>query len=367
MFGLSVSASAQRGTFTSIDPPGAGVASGYGSEGIAIAPNGAVTGFYVGSSNAFHAYVRTPDGKFTTFDAPGAGSSSQTPPYNGIATGTNPGTYAVSMDDSGVIAGYVIDANSVMHGYLRAPDGTMTMIDVPGAGKESGQGTLVGTISAGAVAGYHVDANNVMHGFVRAANGKITTFDAPDAGKGAGQGTTTYWAQCVNPAGTMVGSYMDANGAAHGYVRTADGKLTEIDAPGMGYGNGQGTLTWAINEEGAITGTFVDGNGVYHGLLREPDGRVIDFDVPGAGTAAGQGTQGNAINSSGLIIGFYTDAGGVNHGFARTRKGAITEFDVPGAGTGNGQGTFPMTNSTGHALTGFYLDHDGVFHGFMID
>jgi hypothetical protein len=44
MFGLIVSASAQQVTFTPIDAPGAGVASGYGSEGIAIGPSGAVAG-----------------------------------------------------------------------------------------------------------------------------------------------------------------------------------------------------------------------------------------------------------------------------------------------------------------------------------
>ena len=91
-----------------------------------------------------------PTARYTTFDAPGAACTAGQPPALS-GWGPAPGTYAVSMDESGAIAGYVIDANNVMHGYLRAPDGTMTMFDVPGAGTDSGQGTKAGNMSAGAI------------------------------------------------------------------------------------------------------------------------------------------------------------------------------------------------------------------------
>ncbi len=74
MLTLGIPAIAQQPTITTIDAPHAGTISGYGTEAIAICPAGQIAGFYAGYSNAIHAYVRTTDGKITTFDAPGAGT-----------------------------------------------------------------------------------------------------------------------------------------------------------------------------------------------------------------------------------------------------------------------------------------------------
>jgi len=88
------------------------------------------------------------------------------------------------MNQAGAIAGYALDASGVYHGYLRAPDGTITTFDVPGAGTGGyPQGTTSSNINpAGAIAGLVVDASTVNHGFVRAPDGTVTTFDAPGAG-----------------------------------------------------------------------------------------------------------------------------------------------------------------------------------------
>jgi hypothetical protein len=54
-----------------------------------------------------------------------------------------------------------LDARTVYHGFLRAPDGTITILDLPGA-----SGTFTRSInSAGAITGYYSDANGI-HGFV---------------------------------------------------------------------------------------------------------------------------------------------------------------------------------------------------------
>ena len=42
---------------------------------------------------------------------------------------------------AGTIAGDYLDASNVYHGYVRAPDGAITKIDVPGAGTGPFQGT----------------------------------------------------------------------------------------------------------------------------------------------------------------------------------------------------------------------------------
>jgi hypothetical protein len=61
-----------------------------------------------------------------------------------------------------------------------------------------------------------VDSSNVLHGFVRASDGTITTFDVPGAGTGAGQGTLPL---LNNAEGAITGYDIDANGAFHGFLR----------------------------------------------------------------------------------------------------------------------------------------------------
>jgi hypothetical protein len=73
------------------------------------------------------------------------------------------------------------------HGYVRAPDGTFTTFDVPGAGPDRGQSESINP--AGTIAGVYLDANFVVHGFVRARDCAITTFDVPGAGTAFLQGT----------------------------------------------------------------------------------------------------------------------------------------------------------------------------------
>src|SRR5207249_12043628 len=77
---------------------------------------------------------------------------------------------------------------------------------------------------------------------------------------------------------------------------------------------------YSINQTGAITGSYNDARGVSHGFLRAPDGAFTTFDAPGAGTGLGQGTVALSINRNGAITGSYLDATG-NHGFVRTLRG----------------------------------------------
>lgn len=328
---LSGSAIAQKPAITTIDALGAGTGIGYGTEGIAISPAGEIAGFYAGYSNVMHAYVRTKEGRITTFDAPGAPSKVSGTPFPTF--GASPGTYAVGIDASGSVTGYVIDAANVAHSYLREPDGAITEFKVPGAGTGPGQGTFAGNLSqSGTIAGSYTDASGMNHGFLRTRNGAVTEFDVKAAASGPGLGTTTAWAQCINPSGAITGYYMDNIGAVHGYVRAPGGIITTFDAPGAGTGAGQGTYTWAINPAGATAGVSLDLNNVYHGLLRAADGKITLFDVKGAGTGAGQGTQAMGIDPAGEVTGYYTDASGVSYGFLRAVDGKFTFFDAPGAG-----------------------------------
>ena len=180
-FVLSANANERKTPIITFDPPGAGTGAGQGTLGIDISPNGTITGYYADSATVFHGYVRARDGSFITFGAPGAG------------TGSRQGTFAFSINPAGAIAGYYFDASAVGHSFVRAPNGAITTFDAPGAGTGHGQGTFTagtdGINPVGAISGASIDANSLFHGFVRAPNGAITTFDVPGAGTGPNQGT----------------------------------------------------------------------------------------------------------------------------------------------------------------------------------
>jgi hypothetical protein len=251
---------------------------------------------------------------------------------------------------------------------------TIIKFDAPGAGTEAGQGTFANGMNAsGAITGFIRDANSARHGYLRAPDGTFIIFDDPGAGTcstscgtiGPGQGTRAY---AINPSGKVVGFYSDNSARCHGYERAANGTFTQIDAPDAGTGPfPQGTFPSeftpaGINPAGGITGFYVDARSVQHGFVRALGGTITEFDPTGSIF-----TNPNAIDEPGEITGFYVDASGVGHGFLRAPDGAITTFDAPGAGTGAGQGTIPLDNNNAGTITGEYIDGANVIHGFVVE
>jgi len=69
-----------------------------------------------------------------------------------------------------------VSCNSV-HGFVRAPDGKLTTIDAPGQNYGT---TATGINSAGTITGYYILADfSATHGFFRTHDGKFSTFDPP--------------------------------------------------------------------------------------------------------------------------------------------------------------------------------------------
>lgn len=364
--GLSVSAHAQK--IITIDASGAGSTPGLGlgTQGENINPAGTITGLYADANNVMHGFLRTPHGTFITFDVPGAGAVPNLY-FKATPAGTygGQGTYAMSINPEGAIAGSYFDEDTVGHGFLRAPDGKFTSFDDPDASLTSYLGTFAWNINpAGVIAGNYWDANSVRHGFVRSPNGKFANFDPL-----VSVSTFVCLASCINPAGVVNGYYFTADGVTHGFVRAPDGRITEFDVPDAGIEAGQGTFSVSINAEGAVTGGYVTGDNVTHGFVRTPDGRITKFDVPGAGTdgSQAQGTYAEAINDAGWVTGEYTDSNDVQHGFVRAPDGKFTYFDAPGAGSAMGsyEGTIPLAINARGEITGAYFDSNYVLHGFL--
>ncbi len=335
--------------FTTIDAPGAGTVASEGTFGVGISTQGDVIGNFIDSNGVVHGFIRDASGTITTVDAAGAataqgsgtevwgmnGSGEATGYYydpsntphsflvsaNGTMTEFDPpnstGSYAICINDSGVIAGGTGDANGI-HGFTRTADGTFTSFDPTG---DAAQVTSVepNSINAsGVMAGVYLDTNSVYHAFVGESSGNLTTFDAPNAGTASGEGTQAIG---INSSGTVAGWVTTgvANGLPvnHSFMRSTDGTITTFDPPAAG---ANGSLADGINDDGTISGAFIDSNLVRHGYVRNTDGSFVVLDDPNAAqlpasSSTNLDTVAWRINASGAVAGLYSDTNGVRHGF----------------------------------------------------
>jgi hypothetical protein len=313
---------------------------------------------------------------FVSFDAPDAGH------------GGDQGTFGISINQSGAIAGMYIDSAGTTRGYVRLSNGQITEFDPPGS-----VGTFPkGLNKQGQIVGQFNRRDNHIHGFLRKPGGTITgvtPLNAVDSEPFA-----------INDAGTTVGTYSDAAGVFHGFLLDATGSYTSFDVPGAGTRVGEGTTAIAINANGDTTGFYFDNAG-QHGFVRDPLGNFSTFTVTGAFTM-----QPLAINASGEVAGVYAFSNTLGHSFLRDASGNITTIDMPGtiqtfASGVNDQGFvvgeilppppvafagfvrdasgsfFPLMvpgfdiatnaisiNQTGR-ITGYYVDSSEIAHGFL--
>lgn len=358
----SVPAGAEGPNIVSFDAPGADTNAGdyNGTFASGINNRGAVAGYYIDATNVYHGFVRSSDGMFTTFEAPGADTTTNS--FNG--------TVAAAINDLGEITGNYWDVSGFSHGFLRSPDGTFTTFDVPDAG---GYGsTPIALNWEGAVVGYYTDQNYLFHAFVRNPNGAFVMWVGPGSCDTNGsQGCYGSAAFNINGFGVIVGSYADNSGnfVNHSYVRDLAGKLKPFGVPGAGTGSYQGTgcpgCALGFNQFGIVAGIYIDANGVQHGFVRSLDGRFTTFDVPGAGTGSRQGTGcpsdcPTSLNDWGAITGTYIDAGNVYHGYLRNPAGKIVTVDPRGS-------IFTLSSGINDfgVVTGYYQDANNVYHGFL--
>src|SRR6516165_11382234 len=102
---------AKDGTFTIFDAPGAGTAAGQGTRAYSTNSSGSITGHFTDSSNVAHGYVRSNQGVITVFDAPGAGTAA--------GQGTLPFNSPNLLNPDGAITGYYVDSTGAWHGFSR--------------------------------------------------------------------------------------------------------------------------------------------------------------------------------------------------------------------------------------------------------
>jgi len=139
-------------------------------------------------------------------------------------------------------------------------------------------------------------------------------------------GGTTYWVPSGtngsafggrSSAGLTTGTYTDSSNRTHAFIRKGT-TLVPVVRP---YGAG----LVGINRDISVVGTYFDSNGNAHGFKRYSDGNVIHLNYPGA-----LGTRAFGINDHGVIVGFYNGTDGAEHGFIY-HNGASAKLQLPNA------------------------------------
>ncbi len=213
------------------------------------------------------------NGVFTTYDFPGS-----------------QGTYFYALGNDGTAAGHYQDSDGLYHGVI-LEDGELRQYDFPGAVQTEIYGLSDAT---GALTGSYIDASGIRRGF---SGDTIVEFP----------GAPETYADFVSWTGNIVGSYADAAGTYHAYMRSPVGRFLSIDLPNAT--NLEYFFLHGLNNARIVVGRAKAVGDVPRTYVGNPL-NLQELQFPGAVS-----TEGWNINQDGSVVGHYDSADGRRHGF----------------------------------------------------
>ena len=319
------------------------------------------------------------DGVFTTYDFPGSQN-----------------TYFYALGNNGLAAGHYQDSDGLYHGVI-LENGEMRRYDFPGAVQTEIYGY---SDSTGVLTGNFIDASGVRRGF----SGE-TIVEFP--------GATETYADFVSGLGNVVGSYVDADGLYHAYLRGPGGSFATLglpevsnleyfflhginnaliavgrakavgDVPRTYAGNPVGlqelkfpgsvsTEGWNVNQDNSIVGHYDSADGRRHGFIARPKAGTPQsrpgvvppdlnytfesIDVPSVDFLAV-----TASSDFGDYAGNMRNADEKDVAFTLI-NGVFTTYDFP-----DSQGTYFYALGNDGGAAGHYQDSDGLYHGVILE
>ena len=309
------------------------------TEGYNINQDGSVVGHYDSADGRTHGFIAKPIAEpdppleepvvppaeinytFETIDVPGvdflALTASSDPEYKGYA-------------------GYTKSADGEKYVAFTLIDGVFTTHDFPGA-----QNTYFYALdSDGRAAGYYEDSEGLHHGIIW-EDGELHQYDFHDAVQ-----TEIYGIS--DATGVLTGNWLDAAGVRRGF--SGD---TIIEYP-------EASATYAdfTNAEGSVIGSFIDAQGVYKPYIRHPDGKFLSLDLPHAALFEYFFVPGG--NDAGYIVARAKLIGDIPRTAVGTLQHGLQSLEVPGSVSTDGWNI----NQDG-SIVGNYVSPDGRTHGFI--
>ncbi len=199
-------------------------------------------------------------------------------------------TYFYALGNNGVAAGHYQDSDGLYHGVI-LEDGELRQYDFPNAVETQIYGISDAT---GALTGNFIDASGVRRGF-----SGDTIVEVP--------GSLETYADFVNWRGNIVGSYVDAAGTYHAYLRGGTGRFLYIDLPAAL--NLDYFFFHGIDESRSVVGRAQETGDVPRTYVGNPL-NLKELRVPGSVS-----TEGWNINQDSSIVGHYDSPDGRRHGF----------------------------------------------------
>ena len=248
-------------------------------------------------------------------------------------------------DTTGALTGNFIDASDVRRGFTGDE-----IIEYPGA-----SATYADFVSAGRLVGSYIDAEGIYHAYIRFSEG-FTSLDLPDAAN-----LDYYFIHGINDAGTYIERSQTVDDIPRTHVATFAGR-EELRVPGS-----VSTEGYNINQDGSVVGNYDTADGLRHGFIARPaveDRNIADadwtyerIDVPGV--------QFLAVTSSSDFedyAGYTKSADGEKMVGFTLIDDVFTRYDYPGS-----QNTYFYAFGNDGRAAGFYQDSDGMHHGVILE
>ena len=232
-------------------------------------------------------------------------------------------------------AGYTLDPETGKEVAFTLIDGNFERHDFPGSQKTH----FYALGNNGLAAGHYQDSDGLYHGVI-VENGEMRQYDFPG-------GVQTEIHGYSDATSVLTGNFIDASGIRRGF----SGDLI-IEYPGA-------TATYAtfVNDVGNVVGSYVDAEGIYHVYVRGPGGSFATLDIPVGSDPEYFFLQG--INNALIAVARAKAVGDVPRTYAGNAIG-LQELKVPGSVSTEGWNV----NQDG-SIVGHYDAADGRRHGFI--
>ena len=235
-------------------------------------------------------------------------------------------------------AGYTKSADGQKEVAFTLIDGVFTTYDFPGS-----QNTYFYALgNNGQAAGHYQDNDGLFHGVVL-ENGELRQYDFPDAVQ-----TEIY--EYSDATGALTGNFIDASGVRRGF----SGDII------VEYPDASATYAHLVTAQGVIGGSYIDAEGLYHAYVRTPLAEFLSLDYLDPSNLEYFFPHG--VNNAGIAVVRAKTVGDVPRTYAGSFQHTLQDYEVQVPGSVSTEGW--DINEDG-SIIGHYDSPDGRRHGFI--